>query len=289
MKQVIFLGFYCQIYKKAPIARIYVGDVMIDEIEIPEFYTEEYVREGKLSFLPNKSIESKFMVGQLHMSPNEINPTLYEKIHTLDNFWWDKKGMNYLTFEEFCKDFDPEYKTLSKIKHPKIFVYVIDDEILKLSQYKLRIEIKNSDSNYVNGFMSKSTLLYLSTFYIMPYTLFEDPINYTEKFLKIFSRNAFAYKLKKIISYHKKRIGWPLNLNQYFTLIDNKNQEREKLDPVFGGDATLKITMKKKYGIYWPEKTNPQGFFWINRFFIKDFVVGLIDKYSQNENQRSIN
>ena len=278
MKQVIFLGFYCQIYKKAPTARIYVGDTMIDEIEIPEFYTEEYIRDGQLSFLPDKSIDSQFLLTNLYMSPNEMYPSLYEKIHPLDRYWWEKEGINHITFEEFCKKIDPKNKTLTKIKHPKIFVYVIDDEILKLSQYKLRIEIKNSDSNYANGFMSKSTLLYLSTFYMMPYTLFENPIDYTEKFLKIYSRKTTACELKKIVSWYRRKIIWPLNLNLHFKLIDNKKQEKGKLDPVFGGDATLEIAMKKKYGIYWPEKTNPRGFILINRFFVKDFVVGLMDK-----------
>jgi len=288
MKQVIFLGFYCQIYKKAPTARIYVGDVMIDEIEIPEFYPEEYIREGKLSFLSNKSINSKFLVNQLYAGQDELNPGLFEKTHTLDNFWWEKKGANYLTFEEFCKEIDPEHKSLLKIKHPKIFVYVIDDEILKLSQYKLKIEIKNSDSDYTNGFMSKSTLVYLSHFYMIPYSLFENPIDYTEKFLQVYSRRSWSYNLLKILQFYKIKVGWPLNLNQYFTLIDNAGKQRSKLDPVFGGDFVLHISMEKKHGIYWPEGITPRGFFYINNLFVKDFVVPLNNKYKQNENQRNI-
>jgi hypothetical protein len=287
MKQVIFLGFYCQIYKKAPIARIYVGDVMIDEIEIPEFYTEEYVRDKKLSFLKNENVDNVFLVSRLYAGQHELDPSLFEKKHILDNFWWDKKGINYLTFEKFCKEVDQEYKTLSKIKHPKIFVYIIDDEILKLSQYKLRIEIKNSDSDYTNGFMSKSTLIYLSHFYMIPYSLFEDPINYTEKFLQVFSRRGWSYNLQKILRFWKKKIGWPLNLNQHFVLVDNTGKQRSKLDPVVGGDAVLHITMEKKHGLYWPEGITPRGFFYLNRFFVKDFVVPLNNKYKQNENQRN--
>ena len=287
MKQVIFLGFYCQIYKKAPTARIYVGDVMIDEIEIPDFYPEEYVRDKKLSFLSSKNVDNTFLVGQLHVGPIELNPSIFEKKHILDNFWWDKKEMNKMSFAEFCKDFDPEFKTLSNIKHPKILVYVIDDEVLKTARYKLRVEIKNSDSDYTNGFMSKSTLVYLSHFYMIPYSLFEDPINYTEKFLQIFSRSSWSYNLQKILSYSRKKIGWPLNLNQHFVLIDNTGKQRAKLDPVFGGDAVLHITMEKKHGIHWAEGITPRGFFYINRFFVKDFVVPLSNKYKQNENQRN--
>jgi hypothetical protein len=285
MKQVIFLGFYCQIYKKAPTARIYVGDVMIDEIEIPEYYTEEYVRDKKLSFLSSENVDNTFLVTQLHIGPTELDPSLFEKKHILDNFWWDKKGMSKISFTEVCKEFDPEFNTLSNIKHPKILVYVIDDEVLKTAQYKLRIEIKNSDSDYTNGFMSKSTLVYLSHFYMIPYTLFKDPINYAENFLQIFSRRSRSYNLQKILSYYRKKIGWPLNLNQHFMLVDNTGKQRKKLDPVFGGDAVLHITMEKKHGIYWAKSITPKGFFYLNRFFVKDFIVPLNNKYKQNENQ----
>jgi len=279
MKQVIFLGFYCQIYKKTPIARIYIGDVMIDEIEISEFYTEEYVRDKKLSFLSNENVDSSFLSRQLHVGQNELDPSLFEKNHILDNFWWDKKGMSKISFVEICKEFDPEFNTLSNIKHPKILVYVIDNEVLKTAQYELRIEIKNADSDYTNGFMSKSTLVYLSHFYIIPYSLFEDPINYTENFLQVYSRRGCSYNLRKILQFYKKKVGWPLNLNQYFTLFDNTGKQRSKLDPVFGGDAVLHITMEKKHNIYWPKGITPKGFFYINRFFVKDFVVPLSNKY----------
>ena len=287
MKQVIFIGFYCQIYKKAPVARIYVGDTMIDEIEIPEFCPEEYVRNKKLSFLNNKNVNNLYLVAQLHLGQTELDPSLFEKKHILDNFWWDKKGMDKISFAEVCKEFDPEFQTLSNIKHPKILVYVIDDKILKTTQYKLRIEIKNSDSDYTNGFMSKSTLVYLSHFYMIPYSLFEDPIDYAENFLQIFSRPSWSYSLQKILRFRKKKIGWPLNLNQHVVLIDNTGKQRSKLDPVFGGDADLHITMEKKHGLYWPEGITPRGFFYLNRFFVKDFVVPLNNKYKQNENQRN--
>jgi hypothetical protein len=284
MKQVIFLGFYCQIYKKAPTARIYIGDVMIDEIEVPEFYIEEYIKDGQLTSQPNNSLDNSLTLNKI--TQYDLNPELYEKKHLLDNYWWEKEKINDSTFEKICLKIDPQCRSIEKIQHPKIFVYVIDDKFLKLSQYKLKIEIKNSDSNYVNGFMSKSTLLYPSIFYIMPYTLFEDPINYTQRYIELYSRKTTACKLMKIISWYKSRFFWPKNFNNYFTLVNNKG-EKESLLYVFGGDATLEITMKKKYGIYWPEKMNLLGFFRINRFFVKDFVVRLIDKYKQDENQRN--
>ena len=288
MKQVIFLGFHCQIYKKAPTARIYVGDVMIDEIEIPEYCPKEYIKEGKLSYLTNPYMDYKKLKSEVNTSPMELNPMLYEKTHSLDSYWWQKEiDISYFTFEELCLKLDPQYRTKEKIQHPKIFVYIIDDKILQMSQNKLRIEINNSDSNYSNGFLTKSTLLHLNIFYIMPYELFKDPIDYTQKYLEIYSRKSTSYELKKIIDYYKKRIRWPLNLNHCFTLIDNNNKKEEMFNNVFGGNATLEIKMKKKYGIWWAEKIFPKGFFWINYLFIKDFIVELSDKYKQDENQRN--
>ena len=68
-------------------------------------------------------------------------------------------------------------------------------------------------------------------------------------------------------------------------LVDNTGKQRKKLDPVFGGDAVLHITMEKKHGIYWAKSITPKGFFYLNRFFVKDFIVPLNNKYKQNENQ----
>ena len=135
--------------------------------------------------------------------------------------------------------------------------------------------------------MSKSTLVYLSHFYMIPYSLFENPIDYTEKFLQVYSRRSWSYNLQKILQFYKIKVGWPLNLNQYFTMVDNAGKQRSKLDPVFGGDSVLHISMEKKHGIYWPKGMTPRGFFYINNFFVKDFVVPLNNKYKQNENQRN--
>lgn len=286
MKQVIFLGFHCQIYKKAPIARIYVGDVMIDEIEVPEFYIDEYIKDGHLSFQTDKSLDL-YELKKKDWSPIDLSPNIYNNIHILDSPWYLKK-FSFSKFEDICNKLDPLYKTKEKIKHPKIFVYIIDDNILKQSQGKIRIEIKNTDSNYSNGFMTRSTLLYLSVFYIIPYALLEDPINYTQRFLDMFSRGSTACDIKKIFLFYKLRLEWPKNFNHKF-VVGQKGVDKKAVENVVGGDAKFQIEMKKKYGIYWPKDINTIGFFWTNRFFIKDFVVPLSNKYKQDENQRSVN
>lgn len=289
MKQVIFLGFYCQIYKKAPIARIYIGNVMIDEIEIPEFYTEEYLKENKLWVETGKKFKERGInTGGIGCLGNEmeLHPAAHEFIHKLDSHSWLKElNLSKLLFKDVCST-DTKIGTKTYIKHPKIFVYVIDNEILKTSDGKITIKIQNSDSNYVNGFMTKSTLLHLSTFYIMPYSWFKNPIETTQRYLNIWSKKAKQYSLKEIINYYSTtRIDYPINLKKSFNII--QNGERKNNDYVVGGDCNYEIELKKKYNIWWSKNIKNIGFFFINYIFMKDFIVELSDKYKQDENQRN--
>jgi hypothetical protein len=63
--------------------------------------------------------------------------------------------------------------------------------------------------------MTKSTLLYLSVFYIIPYSLFQNPIKYTQRYLNLFSRVSTACDLKKLFAYYRSRTEWPKNYNHY--------------------------------------------------------------------------
>jgi len=36
MRQLLILGFYCGVYKKEPLCRVYVNDVLLDEFDIPQ-------------------------------------------------------------------------------------------------------------------------------------------------------------------------------------------------------------------------------------------------------------
>jgi hypothetical protein len=35
MRQLLMLGFYCEVYKREPLCRVYVNDVLLDEFNIP--------------------------------------------------------------------------------------------------------------------------------------------------------------------------------------------------------------------------------------------------------------
>jgi hypothetical protein len=184
MKQVIFLSFYCQVYKKLPTARIYIGDKLIDEIEIPEYYTEDFLKSNKLYFNPAKSFRRSADGKKTSFELTHRDET-FKKKHMLDNYAeLFKEEFSYFPFKEM--------PAKRKKIHPKIFVYIINDEVLKSADGLLKIEIKNLDSDYNNGFISKSTLLMLDTFYIIPYALFENPVEITQRSFDVFSRNSTA-------------------------------------------------------------------------------------------------
>lgn len=282
MKQVIFLGFDCQIYKKSPMARIYVGDVMIDEIEIPECCPESHMRDGQLTSLTDYSIDQTFRLYKTTYSQYELTPALHEKYHPLESPWFFFSNLRK-NFKEICFEVDPKQKTAQSLKHPKLFVYVIDNDILNRSQGEIRIEVFNSDNNYVNGFLTKSTLVHLSAFYVLPYELLQDPIHYTERYLALFSRKATAHAMMKLLDFYKKRSWWPCNFVDHVKLVAKDNQLTTQV--VFGHDATLTVKLKQKYKTYLPAGLEHSGFFFLNWLFIKDFVVGLSDKYKQDANK----
>jgi len=264
MQQVIFLSFYCEIYKKNPIARIYIGDTLIDEIEIPE-YVDQTFEEKKL-----KKYDYRLDNYYFNIKPS----------HILDPIFHKNKNLNpdHNLFKDLCN-------ILEKITHPKIFIYFIDDEILKLANGSIRIIIYNKDSNYTNGFMSKSTLFSLHGFYIIPEIIIKNPIEITERYRNIWSKRVTAkHSLKKIKNFYKQREIFPINLARHFNLKNTKETKRAE-DSFFivGGDCELNVSLKKKNCIWWQNKKRI-GFFHCNYTFIKHLIVNGLNKYQQHAN-----
>ena len=292
MKQVIFLGFYCKIYKKNPIAQIYIGDYLADEIEIPEYYTEEFIKNNKLCWnnnlhqinqdnnMPNpkfKSLISKrelnpqmrgnFMLHRL--SPEHVPGSLYYELNQSKSF------------KDYCLK-NKDNLSKKNFKYPKIFVLIIDDEQLKFSNGLLKIKFKNSDSNYSNVFMSESTLLMLDIFYIFPYIMLENVYEYTQRSIDLFSRKTTSISIEGIFKHFKgERVNWPMNQENHFKLIDE--QGNKTIPYIIGGNCELQVELKKKYNIWWAKDFKTKGYRFINLDFIKNFIVPLHDKYQQQK------
>jgi len=276
MKQVIFLGFYCKVYKKNPIAQIYIGDHMIDEIVIPEYYIDGFIKNNELFYTGGD-------VDVMKLKENASS-------------------------------------------HPKIFIYIIDDQYLDISDGLIEIKIKNEDSNYTNGFLSRSTLLFLDFFYILPYTLLEKPRKYIEKIMNISSKKYYKNMRKRIFNLKDDeldRYNFPLsvthreireilqktainlvdtviigtNFVSFFTLINEKKEILMKLINLgkftIGRDCTYKIELKKYYNLWLLKEGNffKNNLRTIRYSRINPILITLYDKYHQqknnHENQRN--
>jgi len=147
------------------------------------------------------------------------------------------------------------------------------------SQEELRIEIKNNDSNYNNGFMTNSTLIQLQVCHFFP----------LDK--KLLSR-LVKIRNKNVIS---KSYAWfRSDKNTIFKLNENGIEWRGENTQVFnyknnmyniGGNGYFYCKLVKKYGIF-ISKLYKSYRYNLFRTYIIDYFI---NKYEQYENQRNSN
>jgi len=154
MKYLLGVGFVVtEKYKKDPIVRVNIDDTFIDEFTLSKW--PNYDEKWFLNF----------------------DPWIY-KSGFAD---WDKHRQPWLNLRLNLGSYpNPPF---SEGLFPKKFkLYILDESQLK-DKDQLVVDIENSDSNYTNGFMTKSTLLDFQTFLI--------PL----KFLRFFYHEG--YRIKK--------------------------------------------------------------------------------------------
>ena len=216
MKYLLCMGFFCNVYKVEPKVRIFLNDILIDEVTLE--HQDKIFANRETHFLCNTPLG------------------------------------------------DSPLKNL-----PKFFIYNIDidDDWKKI---KLKLDVDNDDSNYSNGFMTKSTLLILDYFFLLPenknlYFKFKD------------------WRRKKMIS---ADYAWFCSHNRdlfsYATSLLWHQNERKKLEigECVGGSGYFECELHKKYKIFMPNLPQPY------RFSLQEKLIEYIyDKYSENENQRN--
>ena len=89
MRQLLMLGFYCEVYRREPLCRVYVNDVLVDEFNIPH--------------APRKNLDSN-----IDMNIDVLNPT-NTKINHYPNFFRLISNNPFLKYIEFD---DLDSKTL---------------------------------------------------------------------------------------------------------------------------------------------------------------------------------
>ena len=253
MRQLLMLGFYCEVYRREPLCRVYVNDVLIDEFNIPH-------TPIKKDLLP----------------PNV----------RLDPAFWAQ--------EQYQLQSDPP------------FLKFIEFDDADQRSIDFRVEIKNDDNNYTNGFMTRHTRIMLCQCWLAPVKVWEqfEQIRNRWRFSRPTWQKYFGYK--KFIDYYLGYRNVVLdNLAAYaymhFPNITQRARSKEQLKIFFnnyqdlppwwqespkkhwvGSSGYFHLTLAKKLGFWRHSKDQRRGWWglsWINN--MKD----LYDKYKQYENK----
>jgi len=231
MRYLLVVGFACEVYKKEPQARIFVGDKLIDQFNI-QHHKDTFATEIK-------------------------------------NFWQDKQLLQPYS--------EPELVNIQIKNFPPLRFYEVEMDTT-LDREQLRIEIKNSDSNYTNGFITKSTLIKLQVCYFFP--LHQKLLLRLKKIKNKIRLQNYAwcrsYK-NQIFDLLQKRLQWQ-GKNGKIVGSDRHYLEGHSL----GGDGVFTCELVKKYQILISKLKKS------SRYNFNTVIVGyLLNKYNEHANQRN--
>ena len=271
MKYLLGIGFIVtEKYRKDPVARVNIDDTFIDEIVVDDY--------------PNYD---KVWVGDENMWP-----------HTSPVVDYDHKGGRILDGHKRTL-FQP---TKSWTFPKKFKTYVIDQDQLQ-GKKQLVVKIQNSDSNYNNGFMTKSTLIDMNAFLV--------PLKWIKLFKSGGTNHMYDFNQEVADPEHagnyfmlkgrlatcngeilRRAEGYPFAWKSFWN-----GEERDSW--AVGGDGTLRIQLlTKKSGtvmfdpydqetllLQSEKKVEQDTGFYISEKFFSLAHQKVFDKYLYNENQ----
>ena len=291
MKYVLGFGLLCKKYKKLPTIKLFVNDYLIDEFTIDDTtkllekeinYTKwlGISKEGVKDFVklakeialikdPPAEMPGAFKNKIAKLPPiiqNNINEKDAKKLQELRkynlvdeliktkivtdpqiNHWWEIEELN-------PDDYQYYYGATTTFQIPnKIKIFEIDDHLFyNKKENNIRLEICNSDSNYSNGFMTKSTLIHFCSMFLIPKHLLLNNSKKLKQIYKSFSdhtekRDEMAKQVENIEDYKMGR--WPM---PYIFKYNDKTYKFDNLmgEPWLGGNGTLKFNVQKIHNIY---------------------------------------
>ena len=148
----------------------------------------------------------------------------------------NKPNVRLFFNEKFIDEYNIEPSNDETI--PKLNMYKLDVPTWPLNNF-IKIDIKNSDSNYNNGFMTKSTLIKFHTFLFVT----GDKDNY-ESLIKLLS-NSISHNFNK-----------NFNLIPYTVWTDeNNNVIKNVSDLTLGGSGTFKCDLFRDVNVFRPVNT----------------------------------
>jgi hypothetical protein len=120
------------------------------------------------------------------------------------------------------------FKSLFNNVSKKIHLYILNDECL---QDNIKLVVKNQDSNYTNGFMTKSTIIRFSHIFLMPEEIFLD-VDAQSQIAKPFINDFSDASIDTTTVRDKKFItSWPV-----YDKHMGKHMGRD-----YGGDITITL------------------------------------------------
>jgi hypothetical protein len=166
---------------------------------------------------------------------------------------------------------------------PPLLFYHIDVDN-QITQTQIRIDIDNNDSNYINGFITNSTLLQIKVLSLLPQNkkIYEW---FLQKHTSRRNTDRYAWYRRKLINRFFKfdQAKWIGNNGQKINCNNDMSIEEYSI----GGSGSLTCELKKKYGILLAK----------NQIIKRSYIFGqdlhlhdaIYYKYEQYANQRNSN
>jgi len=225
------------------------------------FACEVYRKEPRARIYINNQLIDEFNIKHHTDTYTDKIKEFDKKNHPLQPYHWDLG--NKIDFENY----------------PPLQFYEID--IDKNQQHlDISIHIKNGDSNYNNGFISKRTILQLKYFTFFPYN---------KKFLERLVKRVRKKRISENYAWYSNSRPSLFDLIKHCTwkfekkIKTIKHNELEHINyHNLGEDGYFECNLKKKYQMFLPELKKPYAYP-ISASKTED----LLNKYEQHANQRN--
>ena len=211
MKYILGIGLLFKYFRGTTTIKIFSDDTFIDELTLDESITSE--RRDRMYMTDHlDTISSTSLLQNLDLS---------RKLNVEANY----------------KDEMPK----------KMFWYEIDESVLGR---KISFEFEDKNSNYTNGFMTKSNLVSLPSILLFP--KFEFDNKKIKKFWRFIHRRfvrRYTFRDNRLMAneYGTADVHpyWPIAVKLY----NDKDQLQER-DQWFGGKQKIHVMLRKKFGVH---------------------------------------
>ena len=175
---------------------------------------------------------------------------------------------------------------------PSFFkVYEIDDQHLN---GKIRIEVRNSNTDYTNGFMKNNSLIRFPVMGLLPSHMTDNKAKKTLEIMCRLDRGYTKYRMRNKITNIFVEGGdnhsyWP-TIREHHVIYENNPENNKIIDRTewIGGSFSMECPVRFKHGVYYLGSVRDvdKGFFWSGGcLYFLTSLTPLLNIY--NEDKRS--